>query len=293
MNAQSSGGGNRQALSLLFPVAGAAMLVLAWTVGTDGLPRTGGMFQRLSAIEAVVDSVVLSPFLLFALLLVGFAGIGILVGTLRLRQRRLAPLLRGRVLSSEDADANPRNWWETAEARWMASLPTHRAVSVPAAAVARARQCLAPVLSEADVALIVDPLPEVFAEPEGLTEIFTRLIDNAVRFRSPHRRPVIHISAARDGAMIEFRVRDNGLGIDPARAARLFEILRQTGPDEDTIGAGLALVRRWVERMGGTIWVDLSPGQVGTTFGFSMPALPITAASRPLSRRCHFGEPAI
>jgi len=151
-------------------------------------------------------------------------------------------------------------------------LSGHVAITAPSAAVAVARRRLASVLSEADAALIVDPLPEIIAEPNSLAEIFTRLIGNSVRFRSPSRRPVIHISAVRDGAAIAFRVRDNGLGIEPARAARLFEIFRHSGGGGGSLGMGLVMVRRLVERMGGKIWVDLVPGQTGTTFGFTLPS---------------------
>lgn len=269
------------------------MAVLAWSVGSDGLAGTGGFFQRLSGIGGPAGSLALPEILLIAVIMVGVAGIAVIVSALRLRQNRLEMMLRGRSCDMAGSDDPGPSGWMAAEAGPYPHVFGHRVVAAPSAAVAQARRSLAGALSDADVALIVDPLPEVFAEPDALVDIFTRLIDNAVRFRSPHRRPVVHISAARDGAMIEFRIRDNGLGIDPARAARLFEILRQTGAGDDSIGAGLSLVRRRVEWMGGTIWVDLSPGQVGTTFGFSMPALPITAASRPLSRRCQFGQTAI
>jgi len=271
------------------------MVAFAWFVGADGLLRSGGVFQHLPGIGHPAGPVALPQIVLLSLLMVGIAGLGIIVSSLRFRQYRLDLQVRGRGANADAGWDRPCQIGGDAGAgsfgvQWIVAPLSHRPVAAPSAAVAQARRCLAGVLCDADVALIVDPLPEIFAEPEPLAEIFTRLIDNAVRFRSPYRRPVVHISAARDGAMIEFRIRDNGLGIDPARAVRLFEILRQTGPGEETIGAGLALVRRLVERLGGKIWVDLSPGQVGTTFGFSMPALPITASGRPLSRQCHFGE---
>lgn len=256
------------------------MLILAWYVGADGLARAGGVLQRFSGIGDLANSIALPQILLAALLTGAGVGIGMIISSLRDRRRRLELLLRGREGGARAGGERPGRieWDALAESFYgqrIVALPAHRTVSAPSSAVSQARRCLGEVLCEADVALIVDPLPEVFAEPEPLAEIFTRLIDNAVRFRSPYRRPVVHISTVRDGAMIEFRIRDNGLGIDPARAARLFEILRQTGPGEESIGAGLVLVRRSVERMGGKIWVDLIPGQVGTTIGFSMPALPI------------------
>jgi signal transduction histidine kinase len=136
-----------------------------------------------------------------------------------------------------------------------------------------ARQRLAEVLADAGATLVVDPLPEVEADQASLIEIFAQLLDNAVRYRSASRRPVIHVSVARDGDMARIKVCDNGMGIDPARMVRMFEIFyRPHGGEEGVapgIGTGLAVVRRLVERLGGQVWVE-SEGEVGSSFGFSL-----------------------
>ncbi|MBI3444701.1 MAG: GHKL domain-containing protein [Magnetospirillum sp.] len=153
------------------------------------------------------------------------------------------------------------------------SLPDTGEICPASAAMVIARQRLAETLAAADVALVVDPLPEVAADQASLVEIFVQLLDNAVRFRSAHRRPVIHVSASRDGEMARFLVRDNGIGIDGSAAARMFEIFyRPRGGDESKsagIGMGLAVVRRLVERLGGSVWLDSESGK-GSTFGFSL-----------------------
>lgn len=135
-----------------------------------------------------------------------------------------------------------------------------------------ARQRLAEVLAEAGATLVVDPLPEVQADQASLIEIFVQLLDNAVRYRAGSRPPVVHVSVVRDGGMARIMVRDNGMGIDPARQARMFEIFYRphgAGMVAGGLGTGLAVVRRLVERLGGDVWVESEHGQ-GSTFGFSL-----------------------
>jgi signal transduction histidine kinase len=154
------------------------------------------------------------------------------------------------------------------------SVPRTGEVSSAWGAMVIARQRLAEVLAEAGATLVVDPLPDVEADQASLVEIFSQLLRNAVRYRSPQRRPVIHVSVVRDGGMARITVRDNGLGIEPARLVRMFEIFYRphgAGMDQDTpaIGTGLAVVRRLVERLGGTVSVESENG-IGSAFGFSL-----------------------
>jgi signal transduction histidine kinase len=153
------------------------------------------------------------------------------------------------------------------------SIPRTGEVCSAWVAMGIARQRLAEVLADAGATLVVDPLPEVEADQASLIEIFAQLLDNAVRYRSASRRPVIHVSVARDGDMARIKVCDNGMGIDPARMVRMFEIFyRPHGGEEGVapgIGTGLAVVRRLVERLGGQVWVE-SEGEVGSSFGFSL-----------------------
>ena len=153
------------------------------------------------------------------------------------------------------------------------SLPRTEEVTPAGVALAVARQRLAETLASAEAALVVDPLPEVEADQASLVEIFVQLLDNAVRFRASGRRPVIHVSAMRDGDMARFCVRDNGIGIDANAVARMFEIFYRPHHGDRSngtgIGMGLAVVRRLVERMGGSVWVNSESGQ-GSAFGFSL-----------------------
>ena len=117
-----------------------------------------------------------------------------------------------------------------------------------------------------------DQLPTVAGMATELRQLFTNLLGNAVKFRGDE--PVrVHVAAARAGPMWRFSVTDNGIGIDPAQAERIFEVfkrLHQRGKYPGT-GIGLAICKKVVEHHGGRIWVDSLPG-AGATFWFTLPA---------------------
>ena len=117
-----------------------------------------------------------------------------------------------------------------------------------------------------------DRLPTVTGMRTGLRQLFTNLVGNAVKFRGDE--PVhVHVGAARDGPMWRFSVADNGIGIDPAQAERIFEVfkrLHSAGRYPGT-GIGLAICKKVVEHHGGRIWVESQPG-IGATFRFTLPA---------------------
>jgi chemotaxis family two-component system sensor kinase Cph1 len=98
------------------------------------------------------------------------------------------------------------------------------------------------------------------------------LISNAVKFRGK-KRPYIEIHADFRGDAWLFFVRDNGIGIDPKDAERIFTLFQRL-PARDVYGGtgiGLALCKRIVERHGGRIWVESQLGE-GATFIFTLPA---------------------
>jgi len=117
-----------------------------------------------------------------------------------------------------------------------------------------------------------DPLPPVLADQTQLTQLFQNLIGNAIKFRGADL-PRIHVSARRDGGDVRFSVKDNGIGIEPQYADRvfvLFQRLHGRGEYPGT-GIGLAICKKIVERHGGRIWVEPEPGE-GATFSFTLHA---------------------
>lgn len=151
-------------------------------------------------------------------------------------------------------------------------LPEVDALTSAAGAVAVATERLAEPLQAAGAMVKVGRLPEVAADDRSLTEIFTQLLDNAVRYRRLGRQPMIEVSARDDGRTATFAVRDNGIGIEESARIRLFEIFHRLRSldGQDGTGIGLATVRRIIERLGGHIWVESIPGE-GSTFLFTLP----------------------
>jgi signal transduction histidine kinase len=108
---------------------------------------------------------------------------------------------------------------------------------------------------------------EVDGDPGQLRQVFVNLVTNAVQASAPAGE--VAVTAARDGAIVQIAVEDTGPGVDPATARRLFEPLITT--KEKGIGLGLALVKRIVERHGGTVVYEPREGG-GARFMVRLPA---------------------
>jgi hypothetical protein len=116
-----------------------------------------------------------------------------------------------------------------------------------------------------------DSLPTVWAEEGMLVQVFQNLVGNAIKYRS-EKPPRVHVSAAKNRTEEwVFSVRDNGIGIDPQFAERVFAMFsRLNGSKYPGSGIGLALCRKLVERLGGRIWVESKQGR-GSDFSFTIP----------------------
>lgn len=116
-----------------------------------------------------------------------------------------------------------------------------------------------------------DRLPTVMADERQVTRLFQNLLSNAIKFRGQDP-PRIHVSAERRNDEWIFTVQDNGIGIDPQYADRIFIIFQRLHNREEYAGTGigLAICRKIVERHGGRIWMDSQPGK-GATFSFTIP----------------------
>jgi light-regulated signal transduction histidine kinase (bacteriophytochrome) len=106
-----------------------------------------------------------------------------------------------------------------------------------------------------------------------LQQLFQNLVENAIKYRSPDRTPVVHVTAERQEGEWIFAVRDNGIGIDPEYKERIFGLFKRlhTSDEYSGTGIGLAICQRIVDRYRGRIWVESEPGQ-GSTFRFTLPA---------------------
>jgi two-component system sensor histidine kinase/response regulator len=128
-------------------------------------------------------------------------------------------------------------------------------------------------LDRADATVTRGELPEVRASATLLAQVFQNLIANALKYRG-ERNPEIHVGAARVGNDWQLFVRDNGVGIAPEHRDRVFGLFQRFNAEDDGsggAGVGLALCKRAVEKHGGRIWVEPSPGG-GSSFYFSIPA---------------------
>jgi light-regulated signal transduction histidine kinase (bacteriophytochrome) len=114
-------------------------------------------------------------------------------------------------------------------------------------------------------------LPTVRTDPRVLGQVFQNLLSNALKFTN-HSRPQVEVSAEQEREAWSFAVADNGIGIDPDNAERIFGMFQRLHGREEYggTGIGLAICKRMVERVGGRIWCEPSPGG-GTVFRFTIP----------------------
>lgn len=118
-----------------------------------------------------------------------------------------------------------------------------------------------------------DELPEITGDPTLLTMLWQNLIGNAIKFRAPDRSPVVQLDCAPDGDTggWRFSVSDNGIGIPPEFAEKVFVIFQRLHSREEYTGTGigLALCKKIVEHHGGKIWLDTEYTE-GTRFWFTL-----------------------
>ena len=119
-----------------------------------------------------------------------------------------------------------------------------------------------------------DPLPTVMADATLLGQVFSNLIANAMKFQSDGS-PHVHVSARSLETEWVFSVQDDGIGLEPQYAERIFVIFQRlhARTEYEGTGIGLAICKKAVERLGGRIWVESQTGE-GTTFFFTIPIAP-------------------
>lgn len=126
-------------------------------------------------------------------------------------------------------------------------------------------------VDETDATVSHNHLPSLLADGHQLTQLFQNLIGNAIKFRSAEA-PHVNIEARREDHQWVMSVQDNGIGIEPQHAERVFDMFQRlhTRDEFPGTGVGLAICKKIVEGHGGRIWAHPQPQQ-GTTFHFTMP----------------------
>ena len=127
-------------------------------------------------------------------------------------------------------------------------------------------------IKENDVKIEQDPLPTVTGDQSQLLQLFQNLVANGIKFRADDPC-VVRITARTENEHHEISVQDNGIGIAPDHIDRIFTIFERLNPADRYPGSGIGLsvCKKIVERHGGTIWADSTPGG-GTTMRFTLPA---------------------
>ena len=126
------------------------------------------------------------------------------------------------------------------------------------------------MIQESEASIECGPLPSISSLELPLVQLFQNLMSNAIKYRSDDP-PVIRISAKEEENSWIFSVQDNGIGIDPKYFDYIFGVFRRLhGSQKSGTGIGLAICRAAVERLGGRIWVESTPGN-GSTFHVSLP----------------------
>jgi signal transduction histidine kinase len=126
---------------------------------------------------------------------------------------------------------------------------------------------------QAGAEIVVEPLPDLVSDRLAVEQVFSNLLENAVKYLQPGRPGRIVVSGRRRGSMCVYEVRDNGRGIAPHDRERVFELFRRAGAqDKPGEGLGLAFVQTNVRRLGGTIALTSELGQ-GSTFTLTFPSV--------------------
>lgn len=126
-------------------------------------------------------------------------------------------------------------------------------------------------IEETGASVTNDPLPRVVTERVWFTQLLQNLVGNGLKYRAPDRLPLVHVSAAEQNGETVFAIRDNGIGIEARYKDQVFGVFKRLhGREYEGTGIGLAVCKKIVERNGGRIWFESSPG-TGSTFFFTMP----------------------
>ncbi|MFZ5691745.1 MAG: sensor histidine kinase [Pseudomonadota bacterium] len=125
--------------------------------------------------------------------------------------------------------------------------------------------------SEKNVEVSIEPLPPLKSDRLALEQIFSNLVDNAVKYMAPGRPGQVRIRGRVEHSQVVYEVEDNGRGIAPEDHQRVFDLFRRAGEqDQQGEGIGLAHTRALVRRLGGYMTLKSALGE-GSTFIVTLP----------------------
>jgi PAS domain S-box-containing protein len=129
-------------------------------------------------------------------------------------------------------------------------------------------------IKENNAEIIHDKLPTVIGDYDQISRVFLNFINNAIKFKKDEKPPKIKISAVKDEKRNEYiiSVKDNGIGMEPQYAERIFVIFQRLHSIAEYKGSGigLAITKKIIEKHGGGVWVESKLG-FGSTFYFTLP----------------------
>lgn len=120
----------------------------------------------------------------------------------------------------------------------------------------------------------LEPLPEAWGDEQQLSQVFSNLLDNAIKYLHPDRPGLITITGQRADDHTLYCIQDNGIGIDTNNLPHIFKMYYRIDPKQaEGQGLGLAIVRRIVSRHNGKVWAESEEGQ-GSRFYVALPNSP-------------------
>lgn len=128
------------------------------------------------------------------------------------------------------------------------------------------------LIKETGAKVTMDTLPNIENYRIPILQVFTNLINNALKYRKPNTKPEIHIGYHQEKNQHIFSIKDNGIGIEKEYFDRIFNLFQRLHKREEFEGSGigLAIVKKLLEKLNGKIWLESEVNQ-GTTFYIRLP----------------------
>ena len=127
-------------------------------------------------------------------------------------------------------------------------------------------------VNQKKIKVVIDPLPQIYSDAFAIEQIFSNIIENAVKYLDPQREGHIHIGSKQPVGEVVFWVKDNGRGIAERDNQKVFDVFRRAGNAGEVRGAGMgmAYIKATLRRLRGHIWFE-SVLHEGSKFSFSLP----------------------